>query len=129
MAALLLSLLLAPAAAFADAQTPATTPTTTTPTAAQAPADAGAPVATPVATDPAQAVEASAANTPEVLEADNTLGMAHDLSPWGMYKNADIIVKIVMIGLAIASIITWTCLLYTSPSPRDRQKSRMPSSA
>ena len=25
--------------------------------------------------------------------------------------------------------ITYTCLLYTSPSPRDRQKSRMPSSA
>ena len=24
---------------------------------------------------------------------------------------------------------TQTCLLYTSPSPRDRQKSRMPSSA
>ena len=24
---------------------------------------------------------------------------------------------------------TWSCLLYTSPSPRDRQKSRMPSSA
>ena len=24
---------------------------------------------------------------------------------------------------------TLTCLLYTSPSPRDRQKSRMPSSA
>ena len=23
----------------------------------------------------------------------------------------------------------YTCLLYTSPSPRDRQKSRMPSSA
>ena len=23
----------------------------------------------------------------------------------------------------------WYCLLYTSPSPRDRQKSRMPSSA
>ena len=29
----------------------------------------------------------------------------------------------------IASILTQTCLLYTSPSPRDRQKSRMPSSA
>ena len=26
-------------------------------------------------------------------------------------------------------IKTYTCLLYTSPSPRDRQKSRMPSSA
>ena len=25
--------------------------------------------------------------------------------------------------------ITYSCLLYTSPSPRDRQKSRMPSSA
>ena len=34
--------------------------------------------------------------------------MAHDLSPWGMYKNADVVVKAVMIGLAIASIITWT---------------------
>ena len=26
-------------------------------------------------------------------------------------------------------VYVWTCLLYTSPSPRDRQKSRMPSSA
>lgn len=104
VAALLFSLLLAPVAALADAQTPATAPATT-PAAAQAPADPAAPVATPVATDPAQAVEAQA---PEALEADNSLGMAHDLSPWGMYKNADIIVKIVMIGLAIASIITWT---------------------
>ena len=26
-------------------------------------------------------------------------------------------------------ILYYTCLLYTSPSPRDRQKSRMPSSA
>ena len=30
-----------------------------------------------------------------------------------------------LIGLAVAH----ACLLYTSPSPRDRQKSRMPSSA
>jgi hypothetical protein len=28
-----------------------------------------------------------------------------------------------------AAICFYTCLLYTSPSPRDRQKSRMPSSA
>ena len=32
-----------------------------------------------------------------------------------------------VIGLAGADYID--CLLYTSPSPRDRQKSRMPSSA
>ncbi|PZX01915.1 outer membrane transport energization protein ExbB [Pseudomonas sp. 478] len=104
VAALLLSLMLAPTAAFADAQAPAAP----TATAAQAPADHAAPAVTPAATDPAQAVETTAEDVPEVLEADNSLGMAHDLSPWGMYKNADIIVKIVMIGLAIASIITWT---------------------
>ncbi|MFW9079785.1 tonB-system energizer ExbB [Pseudomonas sp. P2757] len=95
VAALLLSLMLTPVAAFADAQAPAAPP-------AQ---EQTAPAAAPAATDPVQAVDASA---PEVLEADNSLGMAHDLSPWGMYQNADIIVKIVMIGLAIASIITWT---------------------
>lgn len=32
----------------------------------------------------------------------------HDLSPWGMYQSADIVVKSVMIGLALASILTWT---------------------
>lgn len=99
VAALLLSLMLAPTAAFADAQAPAA------PAATEQSAPAAAPAA-PAATDPVQAVDA--ADAPEVLEADNTLGMAHDLSPWGMYQNADIIVKIVMIGLAIASIITWT---------------------
>ena len=29
----------------------------------------------------------------------------------------------------LESLLSSTCLLYTSPSPRDRQKSRMPSSA
>lgn len=107
VAALLLSLMLAPTAAFADAQAPAT-PATPAAATAPAPADHAAPAVTPIATDPAQAVDTTAEDVPEVLEADNTLGMAHDLSPWGMYQNADIIVKIVMIGLAIASIITWT---------------------
>ena len=32
-------------------------------------------------------------------------------------------------ALADAGIQLYPCLLYTSPSPRDRQKSRMPSSA
>ena len=30
---------------------------------------------------------------------------------------------------AVNNLMTSACLLYTSPSPRDRQKSRMPSSA
>ena len=32
-------------------------------------------------------------------------------------------------AVAITAVTPTTCLLYTSPSPRDRQKSRMPSSA
>ena len=32
------------------------------------------------------------------------------------------------LGLMILAF-SWTCLLYTSPSPRDRTRSRMPSSA
>jgi biopolymer transport protein ExbB len=37
-----------------------------------------------------------------------------DLSPWGMFQNADLVVKAVMIGLAIASVITWTVWLAKS---------------
>ena len=32
-------------------------------------------------------------------------------------------------SIELSGSITASCLLYTSPSPRDRQKSRMPSSA
>ena len=34
-----------------------------------------------------------------------------------------------MVGVPPLFAGEWICLLYTSPSPRDRQKSRMPSSA
>src|SRR3954451_19324844 len=37
--------------------------------------------------------------------------LPRDLSPWGMYMQADVIVKTVMIGLAIASFVTWTVWL------------------
>lgn len=36
----------------------------------------------------------------------------HNLSPWGMFMAADIVVKGVMIGLAVASLITWTIWIY-----------------
>ena len=35
-------------------------------------------------------------------------GLPQDLSPWGMFLHADTIVKAVMIGLAVASLVTWT---------------------
>jgi biopolymer transport protein ExbB len=38
----------------------------------------------------------------------NNAVSADELSPMGMYRNADIVVKSVMIGLVIASIVTWT---------------------
>lgn len=102
-AALILSLALAPVA-MADepnATAPVTAPAASAAAPASAPAGEAAPgtvAPAPVAADP---------NVQALVE-DTSLGMAHDLSPWGMYKNADVVVKAVMIGLAIASIITWT---------------------
>jgi biopolymer transport protein ExbB len=37
--------------------------------------------------------------------------LPRDLSPWGMFMHADILVKFVMVGLAIASFVTWTVCL------------------
>ena len=37
--------------------------------------------------------------------------LPRDLSPWGMFLSADIVVKVVMIGLALASLVTWTIAL------------------
>ncbi|MFI7838930.1 tonB-system energizer ExbB [Pseudomonas asiatica] len=103
IAALTLSLVLAPVAMADEPTANAAAPAAATAPAAPAVAPAAAPAggavaATPVAADPSV----------EALVEDTSLGMAHDLSPWGMYKNADVVVKAVMIGLAIASIITWT---------------------
>ena len=37
--------------------------------------------------------------------------LPRDLSPWGMYLNADPVVQAVLIGLAFASFVTWTVWL------------------
>jgi biopolymer transport protein ExbB len=37
--------------------------------------------------------------------------LPRNLSPWGMFLSADIVVKAVMIGLAFASLVTWTIWL------------------
>ena len=41
----------------------------------------------------------------------NAALLPHDLSPAGMFMNADIVVKVVMLGLAFASVMTWTVFL------------------
>ena len=49
----------------------------------------------------------------------------HELTLLGLEKRSKIWLKISRVSLDLFL----ACLLYTSPSPRDRQKSRMPSSA
>ena len=44
--------------------------------------------------------------------------LPHNLSPWGMFMNADVVVKAVMIGLAFASLVTWTVWLAKSVEVR-----------
>jgi len=48
------------------------------------------------------------------LAATDTALLPRNLSPWNMFINADIVVQAVMIGLALASLATWTiCLAKT----------------
>ncbi len=49
-------------------------------------------------------------SSPAFAQAPNPL-LPRNLSPWGMFLNADIVVKAVMIGLAFASLVTWTVWL------------------
>ncbi|MCP3368868.1 tonB-system energizer ExbB [Bradyrhizobium cajani] len=98
---------------------------TQTPPAAPAqsvaqPAPAG-PAAAPVATAPA-ASTATAPAAPTTTPAttakpDAAAAVApamKELSPWVMFMSADIIVKAVMIGLAFASLMTWTVFIAKS---------------
>jgi biopolymer transport protein ExbB len=41
----------------------------------------------------------------------STMSVPRELSPWSMFLSADILVKAVMIGLAFASLVTWTIFL------------------
>jgi len=49
---------------------------------------------------------------PDVSDAATDAALLpRNLSPWGMFQSADIVVKAVMIGLAFASLVTWTIWL------------------
>jgi len=57
----------------------------------------------------------ASAVTPAIARAQDAIigaaALPRDLSPWGMYLNADPVVKGILIGLALASVITWTVCL------------------
>ena len=66
----------------------------------------------PVATAPSAASDASAPPADGGGKAlKSTVAALHELSPWSMFLAADIIVKAVMIGLAFASLVTWTVFI------------------
>ncbi|MEQ1964191.1 tonB-system energizer ExbB [Xenorhabdus khoisanae] len=95
----------APQVAEPKTEVPSTTvPSTTVPSTTETKS------ATP---DTAETVVSETVATEAVVEpvteesANQSGGLATDLSVWGMYNNADVVVKTVMVGLVIASVITW----------------------
>ena len=58
---------------------------------------------------------------PAIAQGENPL-LPRNLSPWGMFLNADIVVKAVMVGLAVASLATWTVWLAKTIELRVAQK-------
>ncbi|WP_312361855.1 tonB-system energizer ExbB [Ensifer sp.] len=106
-----------PPASAVEGEQPATSqPSVAQPLVQAQPVASGVtvPGAEPGAQTPSASTETPAAvETPaaEAVEAPLELSanpvLPHDLSPMGMFLAADMVVKAVMIGLALASVITW----------------------
>ena len=89
------------------------------PAAQQAPAPSQ-PAAVPAQAAPAPQVpapsaalsfDASAAPPGDRKPTKSASAGLRELSPWSMFMSADILVKAVMIGLAFASLVTWTIFI------------------
>ena len=91
-------------------------PTTNVPASNGVPGDASSPAAAPApaAGDAAAVPTDAAAPAHEGEDPTVSAQLPHDLSPWGMFMAADWVVKAVMIGLAFASVVTWTVWLAKS---------------
>jgi biopolymer transport protein ExbB len=74
------------------------------PSAASPPA-----IQSPAAAIPAAPAPEANPAAPRALKAETAA--LRELSPWSMFLNADILVKAVMIGLAFASLVTWTIFI------------------
>jgi biopolymer transport protein ExbB len=90
------------------------------PAAAAQPSAAGpSPAAPAVAAPVAPTAAAPASDAAQAEAAGRSLKSAvapamKELSPWVMFMSADIVVKAVMIGLAFASLVTWTVFIAKS---------------
>jgi biopolymer transport protein ExbB len=98
---------IAPAAQQAPAlsQAPAIPAQAAPPPQAQAQSAAAQSAAAPVASD----ASAAPADGGRLLK--STAMALRELSPWSMFLSADVLVKAVMIGLAFASLVTWTIFI------------------
>jgi biopolymer transport protein ExbB len=95
---------------------------TTAPVPQQAPGPSQ-PAATPAAPAPAPSTAVQSAPVPATSDATaavadggvrtlkSTAVALRELSPWSMFLSADVLVKAVMIGLAFASLVTWTIFI------------------
>jgi biopolymer transport protein ExbB len=96
---------------------PAAAPAPSAPVAQQAaPAQAATPVQSPSAAEPVaspgtQDVSAAPSDGDGKPQKSATIAGLKELSPWLMFWNADVVVKAVMIGLAFASLVTWTVFI------------------
>jgi biopolymer transport protein ExbB len=106
--ALIALALLTPVAPSLAQQTPAASPPAATQFAPPPAPQSAAPA--PAATSGEAAAPSKALPAAGTSQRDVAPGLS-ELSPWTMFLNADIIVKIVMVGLALASVITWTIFL------------------
>ena len=110
----LAAVLLLPAFAFAQVPSAPSTGSPATTAPAVPPAQDVPPAQVPIVQAPTEPV--SVPNAPAVSAGpkaaapptDVALTLPRDLSPWGMFLAADIVVKAVMVGLALASVLTWT---------------------
>jgi biopolymer transport protein ExbB len=101
--ATLVAVLFLPALTFAQ-MPPESAPSVAPPAAATSPISSvpnDRIAQAPIVSAPAEAVPDSGI----------ALKLPRDLSPWGMFLAADIVVKAVMVGLAFASLLTWTIWL------------------
>jgi biopolymer transport protein ExbB len=87
----------------AASQQPATVPTQAAPTTV--------PAVSPAAPAPAASDTSAAPADNSARPLKSTIVVPRELSPWSMYLSADILVKAVMIGLAFASLATWTIFI------------------
>jgi biopolymer transport protein ExbB len=108
---LLTALAIVTAGSVASAQQPATP---SAPRAVQLPAVAGPNAQVPAPSSQAMsgAAEPIASSADSEARSLKSVGpVLHELSPWSMFLSADILVKAVMIGLAFASLLTWTIFI------------------